>query len=47
MRGILAIGGLLLVSVGVGIYSWPAGLIVLGAGLYIDTLLGKSDGADN
>ena len=47
MRGILAIIGLVLAGAGVAMYSWPAGLIVLGAGLCIDAYLGKSDGADN
>ena len=46
IRGILALVGLILVGAGVGVYSWPAGLIVFGAGLYVDTILGKSNGAD-
>lgn len=39
MNGMVAIIGLVLLSVGIGLYSWPAGLIALGAGLYLDSIL--------
>jgi len=40
-RGLLALLGIALVSVGAGCYSWPAGLIVAGALIYIDVAFRK------
>ena len=35
--GLMALVGLITLAVGAGLYSLPAGLIVFGFGLYIDT----------
>ena len=37
-NALIGLFGLLLLSTGVAVYSWPAGLIALGAGLFIDAL---------
>ena len=34
--------GITFASVGVGFYTWPAGMVVFGLGLYIDTMIGES-----
>ena len=39
-RAILCLVGLVLVAVGAAVVYWPAGLLALGAGLYLDARLG-------
>lgn len=39
-NGIVGLVGLVLMSLGAGwMHSWPAGLIVLGVGLYLDSMI--------
>ena len=39
MRDILSLAGAVLLGVGVGLYSLPAGVAVFGAVLYLDSLV--------
>ena len=38
-NALIGLFGLLLLAAGAAAYSWPAGLIALGAGLFIDSLV--------
>lgn len=40
-RELTALLGLLMLAAGASVYSWPAGLIILGAGFYLDSRLQK------
>ena len=39
MRGILALAGAVMVGIGIGLYSLPAGVATFGAMLYLDVLI--------
>ncbi len=42
MSGLVSIIGLAMLSAGASCYSWPAGLMVFGAGLYFDAILPRN-----